>query len=338
VAKRKAKNTKLKEFSMEKISELLYMLFGFSLPEQASKQAHLVDDLYSVVMIISILGFVGLMSAMVFFVVRYHRSNNEKSAYIPHNTLAETIWTVIPTIIFLGIGVWGLVAYFKMNEIPDDAYKIKVTAKQWMWEFTYDKDGKEASATDVMYVPIDTPIVLDMYSVDVLHSFYVPSFRVKRDIVPGMRTQITFTASKLGDFRLYCAEFCGTSHSKMRGTVRVVSKERFNRWINFEIKEANITDPIELGSRLFQRKGCTSCHSIDGSTIVGPSLKGVFGKETILEDGSKVLADAKYIRESILKPQAKIVQGFTGTKMNSFAGQLDEKEIDYLIKYLETVK
>ena len=189
---------------MEKISELLYMLFGWSLPEQASKQAHLVDDLYSVVMIISVLGFIGLMSAMTFFVVRYHRSNHEKPAYIPHNTLAETIWTVIPTIIFLGIGAWGLIAYYQMNEIPDNAYKIKVTAKQWMWEFTYDKGGKEAAVTKMMYVPIDTPILLDMTSVDVLHSFYVPSFRVKRDLVPGMRSKISFTATKLGDFRLYC--------------------------------------------------------------------------------------------------------------------------------------
>lgn len=322
---------------MEKISELLYMLFGFSLPEQASKNAHLVDDLYSVVMILSILGFVGLMSAMTFFVVRYHRSNNEKSAYIPHNTLAETIWTVIPTIIFVGIGVWGLIAYYKMNEIPDDAYKIKVTAKQWMWEFTYDKDGKEANVVDTMYIPVNTPIVLDMYSPDVLHSFYVPSFRVKRDIVPGMRTQVTFTATKTGDFRLYCAEFCGTSHSRMRGIVRVVSQERFNKWLNFEIKEANITDPIELGSRLFQRKGCTSCHSIDGSTIVGPTLKGIWGKETMLSDGSKVTVDAEYIRESILQPQAKIVQGFEGVRMNSFAGQLDEKDINHLVEYLKTL-
>ena len=323
---------------MEKISELLYMLFGWTLPEQASKQAHLVDDLYGVVMIISIVGFVGLMSAMTFFVVRYHRSNNDKSAYIPHNILAETIWTVIPTIIFLGIGVWGLVAYYKMNEIPDDAYKIQVTAKQWMWEFTYDKDGKEASATEMMYIPIDTPILLDMTSVDVLHSFYVPSFRVKRDVVPGMRSKISFTATKLGDFKLFCAEFCGTSHSRMRGTVRVVSKERFNKWLNFEIKEANISDPVELGSRLFQRKGCTSCHSVDGSVIIGPSLKGIYGRQSEMQDGTKILADAEYIRESILKPQAKIVNGYSGVKMNSFAGQLDEKELGYLIKYLETLK
>lgn len=323
---------------MEKISALLYKLFGFTLPEQASTTAHLVDDLYSIVMILSIVGFVGLMAAMTFFVVRYHRSNNEKSAYIPHNTLAETIWTVIPTIIFVGIGIWGLIAYYKMNEIPDDAYKVKVTGKQWMWEFTYNRDGKEASVSDVMYIPVNTPILLDMTSVDVLHSFYVPSFRVKRDTVPGMRTKITFTATKEGDYQIYCAEFCGTSHSRMRGTVRVVSQERFNKWLNYEIKEANISDPVELGARQFARKGCASCHSIDGSTIVGPTLKGIWGRTSKLADGTEVVVDAEYIRESILMPQAKIVRGFEGQRMNSFAGQLNENEIDHLIEFLKTLK
>jgi cytochrome c oxidase subunit II len=323
---------------MEKISALLYKLFGFSLPEQASSAAHLVDDLYSVVMILSIGGFVGLMTVMTYFVIRYHKSNNDKSAYIPHNHLAETIWTVIPTIIFVGIAVWGLIAYFKMHEVPENAYKIKVTGKQWMWEFTYNKDGKEASVSDIMYVPVNTPVVLDMTAVDVLHSFYVPSFRIKRDTVPGLRTQTTFTATKEGDYTIFCAEFCGTAHSKMRGIVRVVSQERFDQWLNYEIKEANISDPVELGARLFARKGCASCHSVDGSIVIGPSLKGIWESQRQFDDGSKGVADAEYIRESILQPQAKIVKGFSGVKMNSFAGQLSEKELDYLIEFLKTLK
>lgn len=323
---------------MEKISELLYTLFSFTLPEQASTNAYLVDDLFSVVMILSILGFGGLMAVMTYFVIRYHKSNNDKSAYIPHNTLAETIWTVVPTILFVGIAVWGLIAYFKMHEVPENAYKIKVTGKQWLWEFTYNKDGKEAAVTEVMYVPVNTPIVLDMTAVDVLHSFFVPSFRIKRDTVPGLRTQTTFTATKEGDFKVFCTEYCGTSHSKMRALVRVVSKERFDRWLNFEITEANISDPVELGSRLFQRKGCASCHSLDGKVIVGPSLKGIWGNKREFADGSTKTADAEYIRESILKPQAKIVKGFSNVRMNSFAGQLEEKDIDHIIEYLKTIK
>ena len=177
----------------------------------------------------------------------------------------------------------------------------KITGKQWMWEFGYNKNGKEASVTDIMYVPINTPILLDMTSVDVLHSFNIPSFRVKRDTVPGMRSKISFTANKLGDYRIYCTEYCGTSHSEMKATVRVVTQERFNKWLNFEIKEANITDPVELGSRLFQRKGCASCHSIDGSTVVGPTLLGIWDKPRKFTDGTEIpAANAEYIRESII--------------------------------------
>jgi cytochrome c oxidase subunit 2 len=322
---------------MRFIGDILQTLFGFSLPEQASQHAYMIDDLYNFIMILSIVGFFGLMGVMTFFIVRYHRTQNEKSAYIPHNALAETLWTVIPTIIFVGIGVWGLVAYVNTETVPKDAYQIKVTGKQWMWEFTYQKDGKQVDVADVMYVPVDTPIVLDMTATDVLHSFYVPSFRVKRDTVPGLRTRVTFTATKKGDYRIYCAEFCGTSHSRMRGTVRVVSKERFNRWLTREIKEANITDPVELGSRLFIRN-CATCHSVGSDTIIGPGLEGLYGAKREFSNADAIdAANAEYIRESILTPNVKVVKGFPA-KMNSFAGLLSEKEIDYLIEYIKTLK
>jgi len=317
--------------------EFLQMLFGFTLPEQAAANAYLVDDLYNVVMVISIVGTLGIFGAIVFFVVKYHKSQNEKSAYIPHNALAETLWTVIPTIIFLAIGVWGIWAFYKMEAVPSNAHTINLTAKQWMWEVTYKKNGKEASGVDIIYLPVDKPVVVKMTSVDVLHSFYVPSFRVKRDVVPGMNSQVSFTPTKKGDFRIFCAEFCGTRHSKMRGIVRVVSAKRYDKWLDRQIKEANISDPVELGSRLFARKGCMSCHSTNGKAGIGPSLKDVWGKTESLSDGSTVEVNAEYIRESILVPNAKLVKGY-GPKMNSFAGQLSEKEIGYLIEYFKTLK
>ncbi|MCT4641094.1 MAG: cytochrome c oxidase subunit II [Bacteriovoracaceae bacterium] len=323
---------------MMNVSEILHKILGFMMPDRAAVNAHLVDDLYYFVFILSIVGLVGLMGVMVFFIVRYHRSQNDKSAYIPHNALAETIWTVVPTIIFVGIAVWGLIAFYEAEKKDPNALEIKVTGKQWMWEFGYKKGNLEANITDVMYVPINTPVHLDMTSTDVLHSFFVPSFRIKRDTVPGMRTKLNFTATKLGDFQIFCAEFCGTAHSKMRGIVRVVSKKRFQRWLNREIKEANISDPVELGSRLFARKGCTSCHSVESNTIIGPGLKGLWGAKREFADGSSITAaDAEYIRESILMPNAKVVKGYPA-KMNSFAGQLTEKEIDYLIEYIKTLK
>lgn len=321
---------------MRFIGDILQAIFGFTLPEQAATSAYLVDDLYNAVMALSVIGFFGLMGVMVFFIVRYHRSQSEKSAYIPHNALAETVWTVIPTIIFVGIGVWGVVAFLQMEKVPDNAYKINVTGKQWMWEFTYKKDNLEVNTMDVMYVPVNVPVVLDMTSTDVLHSFYVPSFRIKRDTVPGMKTRVNFTATRKGDFKIYCTEFCGTSHSRMRGIVRVVSQKRFDKWLNREIKESNITDPIELGARLFTRN-CSACHNVDTSVKIGPGLANMFGSERSFDNADNTVADAEYIRESLITPNAKIVKGFPA-KMNSFAGQLSEKEIDYLIEYIKTLK
>ena len=321
---------------MRFIGDILFNVFGFSLPDQAAQNVHLVDDIYNFVMAISFLGFFGLMGVMTFFIVKYHRNNSEKSAYIPHNALAETVWTVVPAILFVAIGIWGVVAYLKMEQVPSNAYQINVTGKQWMWEFTYKNSGLEFSTTDIMYVPVNKPIVLEMTSTDVLHSFFVPSFRIKKDTVPGMNTMLTFTATKKGDFRIYCAEFCGTAHSKMRGIVRVVSQKRFDKWLNREIKESNISDPVELGSRLFMRN-CVTCHNVDTKTKIGPGLANVFGTTREFSNSDAVMADEDYIRESIIAPNAKIVNGFPG-KMNSFAGLLSEKEINYLIEYIKTLK
>ncbi|MBT4792530.1 MAG: cytochrome c oxidase subunit II [Halobacteriovoraceae bacterium] len=321
---------------MRFLGDVLQTIFGFMLPEQASQGAHLVDDIFNFVTLLSIVGFIGLMGAMTYFIIRYHRSRGEKSAYIPHNAVAETIWTVIPTIIFLGIAFWGIWAYFELQKVPNDAMKINVTGKQWMWEFTYKKDNKEVSVSDIMYVPVNKAVKLDMTSTDVLHSFYVPSFRIKRDTVPGMKTHLAFTATKKGDYRIFCAEYCGTSHSRMRGTVRVVSQKRFDKWLDREISESNVTDPIELGSRLFMRN-CITCHTTTDKKKIGPGLQGLFGKKREFSNADGVVANAEYIRESIIAPNTKIVNGFSG-QMNSFAGLLSEKEIDYLIEYIKTLK
>lgn len=322
---------------MRFLGDILQAIFGFSLPEQASTQAYLIDDLYNAVMLISIIGFFGLMGAMTFFIVKYHRSQTTKSAYIPHNALAETIWTVVPTIIFVGIAVWGLWGFIKAEQVPDNAYKINVTGKQWLWQFTYNDDGKEMSVTDIMYVPVDTPILLEMTSQDVLHSFYVPSFRVKRDTVPGMTSRINFTATRTGDFQIYCTEFCGTSHSKMRGTVRVVSKERFNKWLGREIAEANISDPVALGGRIYANN-CASCHMVGSGDLIGPGFAGLYGKKREFETGPAVTADEEYIRESILNPNAKRVKGYEGKQMNAFGGILSEQDIRYVIEFIKTLK
>lgn len=327
---------------MRFIGDVLQKLFGFSLPEQAATNAYLVDDLYNFVMILSIVSFFGLMGAMTFFIVRYHRSNNEKSAYIPHNALAETIWTIIPTIIFVGIGFWGLWGFYEAEKVPNNAMRIGVTGKQWMWTFTYHEDDKNASGAEfktphMMYIPVDTPILLEMTATDVLHSFYVPSFRVKRDTVPGMKSKITFTATKTGDFKVFCTEFCGIDHSRMRATVRVVSKERFAKWKARELKEANISDPIELGSRVYNNN-CATCHNVDDQRKIGPGFKGLYGKNREFENSVAMVANEEYLRESILAPNAKKVKGYGNVQMNAFGGILSEDEIRYVIEYIKTLK
>ena len=322
---------------MNFIFDVMQKLFGFTLPEQAAENVHLVDNIYNAIMLLSVVGFVGFVVVMIYFVLRYHHTQNDKSAYIPHDARLETLWTVIPTILFVGIAIWGLYAFFGVHKIPENAYKIKAIAKQWSWEFEYEYEGKKFATANIMYVPVDTPVVVEMTSTDVIHSFFVPSFRVKKDVVPGMRTYASFTPNKVGDFRLFCAEFCGTNHSEMVGHIKVVPQKRFNRWAKREAQEANITDPVLLGARLFERKGCTTCHSTDGSIKVGPSFKGLWGRTSEFSDGTSQVVDAAYIRESILAPQAKVVKGFPNS-MNSFAGQLSETEIDSIIEFIKTIK
>lgn len=324
------------------VFEILHKIFGLTLPEQASHNAHIVDDLYNSIMLISVIGFIGLMGVMLYFIVRYHKTQNDKSAYIPHNAFAETLWTVIPTIIFVAIAVWGLWGYYAREYYPEDAMKVKVTGRQWYWEFGYQSsEGYDFTVNDIMYVPVGKTIMAEMTSTDVIHSFFVPSFRVKKDTVPGLRTRVSFTPTKEGDFTIFCAEFCGTSHSRMRGLVRVVSQARYNKWMEHKVSEAKFlktAKPADRGAKIVAQKGCTSCHDLTGKHLIGPTLLGIFGTERNLEGGATAIADAEYIRESILDPQAKIARGFSHTKMNSFAGQLTESEIDDIVEYLKTLK
>jgi cytochrome c oxidase subunit 2 len=323
---------------IEFLERLGGLFLGMWNPEAASTYASDVDTVFNGVFVISIVSFMGLMGVMTYFIFRYHKKvYKEKAAYIPHNTLAEALWTIIPTFIFVGIAVWGWVVYDTQVSVPDNAMKMKIVGKQWDWEYKYAHNGLNFSTTGIMYVPVNTPVEVELTSVDVIHSFFIPSFRIKQDAVPGIRTRMWFEATKKGDFQVFCTEYCGTSHSRMGGTVRVVSKERFNQWISREAEEANISDPVALGERHFNAKGCTSCHAIDGSRLIGPPLNGLWGKNREFENADAVVADAAYIRESILNPNVKVVKGYPA-KMNSFQGQLSEEEIDHVIEYIKSLK
>ncbi len=315
----------------------LATLFDSTLPEQASNHASAVDSLYNFIMWLSWIGLIGLMAAMVYFMVKYkRRTENDETAYITHNHKLEFIWSFIPMLIFIGIGIWGWRVYSQMQRAPEDSMTVYVTGRQWQWSYQY-QNGVEIA--DDLVIPVGTNVSLDMTSTDVIHSFYVPSFRVKKDVVPGMRTKLWFNAIKTGEFRIFCAEFCGTAHSRMYGYVKVLSKEDYKTWMDkkaYEKKHAK-KSLADMGKDLYGKKGCTTCHSTDGSAKIGPTLKGLWERKRVLEDGSSVVADADYLRESILTPKTKVVKGFA-PRMPPYQGQLTEDEINQIIEFIKKLK
>ncbi len=310
-----------------------------SLPIQATQLAKSWDLLYWAIFAISIFFFVLVMAAMVWFAIKYRDRPGAKAKYIEHHIPLEIVWTVVPTILVLAIFAWGWVLYEKMISPPSDAYEIRVVGKQWLWQFMY-ADGR--SMTNEVYVPVRKPVKFVMTSTDVLHSFFIPDFRVKQDVVPGMYTSVWFEATVPGDHIVFCAEYCGTAHSGMLAKVIALEEKDWNDFVKGkEMKLASATTGgtlIEKGEKLTQLKGCVACHSADGSARIGPTYKGLLGREREFADGSKVVADENYIRESIEQPEKHKVKGFEQLVMPSFSGQLNEEEFGALIAYIKQLK
>lgn len=306
------------------------------MPTDATDIASQVNNLYGFLVVASFIACAIVIGGMIYFVFKYKRkTDHDKTPYISHNTFLEFLWSFIPLVIFLVIFAWGWQIYHNMRSMPKDALEINVYGKQWAWEIEY-KNGYKT--VNEFVVPVNRDVKLLLTSVDVIHSFYVPSFRIKQDAVPGRYTALWFNANKLGEFHIFCTEFCGTSHSGMIGKIRVVTEDEFNKYMTQGAEEANMT-LAQKGEKLFQLKACASCHSVaDASRKVGPSLLNVFGRETVMDDGSKVTSDDNYIRESILQPTAKTVATYTKGVMPSFQGQLSESELTALIEYLKGLK
>jgi cytochrome c oxidase subunit 2 len=221
-----------------------------------------------------------------------------------------------------------------MQIAPKDAIEVKVTGQKWFWSFTYDNG---IVSTNELVVPVGKPVRLLMSSKDVIHSFYVPGFRIKMDVLPNRYTITWFEATHTGRFDLFCSEYCGKSHSEMIGSVRVVTDREYGEW-----QEANFTlgeglTPEEWGAQLYQTKACITCHSIDGSPNTGPTFKGIMGRSEKMKDGSTIVVDENYLRESILNPQAKVVEGYAPV-MPTYQGVLRNEEIDALIAYMKSLK
>jgi cytochrome c oxidase subunit 2 len=303
------------------------------MPVVGTHIAKQVDNLYGFLLVVSFISCVILIGGMIYFAVKYKRkSADDKTPYISHDTRLEILWSAIPLVIFLFVFGWGWVVYHEMRTMPKNALEIMITGKQWAWTAEY-KNG--VRSTEVV-VPVNRDVKLILGSEDVIHSFFVPSFRIKQDAVPGRYTSLWFKAEKLGEFHVFCAEFCGTSHSGMITKLKVVTQEEFDKWL-IEESEVGQLPLAQRGAKYFQTRACSSCHNVDNPGVkVGPSLYQKWGKEETMDDGQKIAFDENYVRESIMQPQAHIVNGFPKpSPMPSFQGQLSESELAAIIEYIK---
>lgn len=303
---------------------------------QGSDYAGEVDFIYMTLFWMSVVFFVGIVTAAAYFAWRYRYKPGRVTPHQTHNTTLEVIWTVIPTLIIIAIFFWGVNGYMKFAVPPGEAMEIQVTGKQWLWQFEY-PDGTRS--VNEMHVPVNKNIRLVMTSEDVLHDFYIPDMRIKRDTIPGRYVQIWFRAkpSAIGEHVATCAEYCGKGHSDMHAKVFVDSQTDYEKWMATGGTEYLDYTPEAWGKIQWDRKGCSTCHSIDGSPSKGPSWKGIWGKMEKLNDGKTVLVDEAYVRESMMLPQAKIVAGFDPI-MPTFQGLLRENEINGLIAFIKSLK
>lgn len=303
----------------------------FWLPEAASSIAPEVDSLFLFVTTVSGIFLLGVTGAMLYFVYRYRRQNpGERPEPVEESRALEVSWIVVPTILVLLVFNWGFKGYVDMSVTPAGSYEIQVQAQQWNFLFEY----PNGATSDTLYVPEGRNVRMKMSSTDVLHGFYIPAFRVKYDILPNRYTSVWFKAEKKGDYDLFCTEYCGRDHSEMNKVVRVVSQGEFEEWVEKAAAPKDIPLP-KLGEQLYSQRGCNSCHSLDGSRKVGPSFKNLYGqKNHKMSDGSTVTADENYLRQSILKPEKRIVQGYDNLMPGSYSS-LSEQQLSALIAFIK---
>ena len=308
------------------------MIGRFSLlPEQASTVAGQVDALYFFLVALSAFFSVLIAVAVIGFVIRFRNGQDRQVVPTGEGFLAlEITWTVIPFIIVMVIFFWGARIFVTMHTPPDDAMQIYVVGKQWMWKLQHVEGRREINE---LHIPAGRPVKLLMTSEDVIHSFYVPAFRVKQDAVPGRYTSMWFEADKVGEYHLFCAEFCGTQHARMIGRVVVMEPAEFQAWLSGSTGGG---DMASSGQKLFEQLGCQSCHQAETGAR-GPSLAGLFNKQVELADGRTVVADDSYLRESILNPQASVVAGYQPI-MPTFKGQVSEEGLLQLMTYIKTLQ
>jgi cytochrome c oxidase subunit 2 len=339
--------------TLAQLGERLWM------PDAESTYASNMDWVFYFLYWMSVIAFVAVVATMIFFVIRYrHRPGHTEKPSPSHSTTLELTWSIIPAILMMVVFYYGFRTFLDMATPPDNSYTVNVRAYKWGWEFTYPNG---ATAPD-LYAPKDRPVKVVLQSDDVIHSFFVPAFRVKKDLVPGRYNTTWFQVKEIPPQRfdvperiedpvskqmvtnpdygqrfydLYCAEYCGTKHSLMRAKVLVMEWEQFQAWLA-EANDPTKEPPVQAGLKLYRSKGCVQCHTLDGGGSIGPSLKNVYGTERAMTDGAKPIADENYIRESILYPAKHIRAGYTN-QMNSFLGKIKDVEITALIEMMKSI-
>jgi cytochrome c oxidase subunit 2 len=297
-------------------------------PARASSTAGNVDALFIFLLIVSGMMTLLIFTAVVYFAARYRHRKGVMAEQIEGSTPLELTWSIVPFGVFLVIFAWGAVVYFKGRTPPRDATEVYVVAKQWMWKLEHAEGQREINE---LHVPVGRDVKLIMTSQDVIHSFYVPAFRVKQDVLPGRYTMLWFRAIKPGTYHLFCAEYCGTQHSGMIGDIVVLEPAQYEAWMS-----SGSSGPLSAsGEKIFTELGCATCHRTDFQGR-GPNLLGVFGKPVQLEDGRIVTVDENYVRESILDPGAKVVKGFKPV-MPTFQGLVSEEQVNALVAYVKAL-
>lgn len=313
-------------------------MFSNGLPD-ASNFVKGVDTSFMVILGIIFFFLITITATMIYFVFRYRKSKNPKATQIHGSVFLEILWTIIPTALVMVMFYYGWIGYKPMKEVPKDAFTIKSVGRMWNWQFEYE-NGK---VTDTLYVPLNRAVKLDLVALDVLHSLYIPSFRLKQDLVPGKKQMMWFIPGREGEYDLFCTEYCGLRHSSMHTSVVVMPQDKFDKWYidTTQVVTLIADKPGALGLSIVKKNGCLACHSLDGSKLVGPSWKGIFGRtEMVITKGQtrEVKVDTAYIINSIYNPNDDVVKGFNKGLMLSYKNELTEDDIGEIIEFMKTLK
>jgi cytochrome c oxidase subunit 2 len=301
-------------------------------PEQASTMAPRVDGLYFFLVGLTVCFTVLIAGLILYFAVRYRqRREGQVGAPIEGHVPLEVMWSAIPLALSMVVFVWGASIYVSMAAPPEGALHVYVVAKQWMWKFQHLEGQSEINE---LHVPVGRPVRLTMTSEDVIHDLFVPAFRVKNDVIPGRYTTLWFEATASGRYRLFCAEYCGTQHSHMLGQVIAMEPVAYEAWLGGGAATVSLAD---AGADVFQQQNCWTCHRSGGPTNLGPPLDGIFGQPRVMVTGETVMADEDYLREAILNPAARVLQGYRPL-MPAYQGRVNDDQVIQLIEYIKSLR